>query len=348
MIQYMVREQLKPSGLLGISNEQIEDHWRLYRGYVTQCNRLHEELADMRSQELGDSQTYADRRRRMGFEYSGMVLHEYYFGNLMAGVALNPNCFFVKSISGQFGSFEAWRTDFINAGRTRGIGWAMTYMDPRTGQINNHFIHSHEEGSIPGFIPILVMDVFEHAYMVDHGADGRGAYINAFFENINWEVVAERFDEVAFGRLPTSRGVLQHRDKNTIEMLNIKEEKAERVCQSRIQAWMASLTDWIIEKNGRKIVRAFDLKNPSSSSLFADWVEAWGDRENHHPTVAVHDHHCIVGYTTHEVQGLTEKDFVAATQIDTLFKRFTEEREILQEGDVLAKDNLPPPCARYM
>ncbi len=192
---YSVHEELKPSGLNGISDEQINDHWKLYEGYIKQANGLKEELAELRKDGKGGSALYADRRRRFGFEYNGMVLHEYYFGNLKAGVDLSGASQFKAAIEEQFGSFDAWKEDFCNAGKTRGVGWAICAMDPMTGDINNHFIQLHEDGNVAGYHPLVVMDVWEHAYMVDHKAGGRGDYINAVMSNINWDVVESRLEE---------------------------------------------------------------------------------------------------------------------------------------------------------
>ena len=200
---YEVRTALKPTGLTGISEEQITQHWRLYEGYVTQVNALTAELEGLRKEGKADTAAYTDRRRRFGFEYNGMVLHEYYFGNLRAKApALGGLSALKKSLTEQFGTFEVFQQDFIRTGASRSIGWAILYLDPATGALNNHFVQLHEDGNVAGFIPILVMDVWEHAYMVDYGAAGRARYMTAFFDNVNWEVVEKRFVEATAGRIP--------------------------------------------------------------------------------------------------------------------------------------------------
>jgi Fe-Mn family superoxide dismutase len=193
MMTYTTRTELKPSGLNGISEEQIVQHWGLYEGYIAQSNALKKDLETMLANGEGGTAGYADRRRRYGFEFNGMVLHEYYFGNLKAGVACDENGGFAQAVAKRWGSFEAWKEDFTNTGKSRRIGWAICAMDPSTGDINNHFIQLHEEGNVPGFQPLLVMDVWEHAYMVDHKASGRPDYINAFWSNVNWDVVECRY-----------------------------------------------------------------------------------------------------------------------------------------------------------
>jgi Fe-Mn family superoxide dismutase len=202
-MSYKAQLALKPTGLSGISESQIEQHWKLYEGYVTQVNTLLEELQMLRKEGKGGSLPYADRRRRFGFEYNGMVLHEYYFGNLQAGVAEPKQASdLVKALTEQFGSFDAFKEDFVKTGASRSIGWAILYFDPAAETLTNQFVQLHEDGNVAGFVPLLVMDVWEHAYMVDHGAGGRGDYISAFLNNINWSVVERRFAEAKAGKIP--------------------------------------------------------------------------------------------------------------------------------------------------
>jgi Fe-Mn family superoxide dismutase len=199
---YLVQDGLMPKDLEGISNEQIQDHWGLYKGYVTQTNALNTELKTLAENGQVASLHYADRRRRYGFEYNGMVLHEYYFGNLKAGThEPRANGSLHKALEKSFGSYEAWKTDFESAGKSRSIGWAILYADTTTGDLSTHFIAEHGNGNVAGFSPILVLDVWEHAYMVDHRAGGRGNYIAAFMKNVNWEKVEERYSDVRDGKL---------------------------------------------------------------------------------------------------------------------------------------------------
>lgn len=202
---YTVKEDIKPTGLNGISEEQIADHWNLYVAYVNQSNALKKDLEEMRLEGKSGTMAYADRRRRFGFEFAGMTLHEFYFANLKADVELVEDSKFAEAVKASFGSFKAWKEDFVNAGKTRSIGWAICYMDPETGDLNNHFVQLHEEGNIPSFHPIVVMDVWEHAYMVDHKAGGRPDYIENVISNINWNVVEQRLAD-AEGKLASSRG----------------------------------------------------------------------------------------------------------------------------------------------
>lgn len=189
---YTARTEFKPSGLVGISDKQIDEHWKLYEGYVTQTNNLMKQLSDMRDKGEGSTPLYLDRKRRFGFEMCGMLVHDYYFANLKAGVSDSVAAEFKKLVTGKFGSFEKWKADFIATASTRGVGHAICYADPITGDVNNHFIELHNDGHMPGFQILLSCDVWEHAFLIDYGTTERMKYIEAFMANINWEVVEQR------------------------------------------------------------------------------------------------------------------------------------------------------------
>ncbi|HZS45542.1 MAG TPA: Fe-Mn family superoxide dismutase [Blastocatellia bacterium] len=178
------------SGLNGISDKTLEMHFGLYNGYVTNTNKLNEMIANL-SEKKGADPAYAELKRRLGFEYGGMVLHEYYFGNMVkGGSSVAPA--FKQAAEDAFGSFEDWQKDFVGVGSMRGVGWAVCYQDPSTGRLNNHWITLHEEGNVAGYTPVLVMDVWEHAFLLDYKPAERGKYIEAFFSNIDWNAVGKR------------------------------------------------------------------------------------------------------------------------------------------------------------
>lgn len=176
---YEVQEHLKPKALVGISDDQIAQHWALYEGYVKNANLLLEGAAKAEAGTPG----WAEPKRRLGFEMNGLVLHEYYFGNLASGSKLSPGSDLAGDVGAAWGSIGAWREDFAKTGGMRGVGWAILYHDPATGGLFNCWISSHEQGHPAGFHPVLVLDVFEHAFMVDYGAGGRADYIAAFLDN---------------------------------------------------------------------------------------------------------------------------------------------------------------------
>jgi Fe-Mn family superoxide dismutase len=191
-----VPRQYSLSGLNGISDKTLEMHFKLYEGYVNGTNQLNGKIAELIGGGLDAEEmpAYSELTRRLGFEYNGMVLHEYYFGNLKAGGSGEPSQAspFLKAAEASFGSFEIWRTDFIGIGKMRGVGWAVCYQDPRTGTISNHWVTLHESGNVAGFTPILVMDVWEHAFLLDYKPAERPKYIEAFLSNVDWDAAANR------------------------------------------------------------------------------------------------------------------------------------------------------------
>jgi len=189
---YEVQQSLKPKTLEGLSEKLIDQHWKLYEGYVTNTNFLNKGIWE--ALEAGteiNKPSVAEMQRRLGFEYNGMVLHEYYFGALRPGTK-NPaaSTSLGKKLASAFGSFERWKKQFSEIGKMRGIGWVVLYED-WNGQLFNQWINEHETGHLAGCTPVLVMDVFEHAYMIDYQLK-RADYITAFFKNINWENVEKR------------------------------------------------------------------------------------------------------------------------------------------------------------
>ena len=185
------------SGLTGISDETLAMHFKLYEGYVTNTNTLNEKIAELiQGGELDATKTaaFSELRRRYGFEYNGMVLHEYYFGNMKKQGTGDPNkdSSFAKAAAESFGSYEVWKADFVATGKMRGVGWAATYQDPSNGALSNHWINLHETGNVAGYTPILIMDVWEHAFIKDYAPADRPKYIEAFFSNIDWDAVSGR------------------------------------------------------------------------------------------------------------------------------------------------------------
>ena len=185
-------------GLNGISDKAIDVHMGLYRGYVNNVNLLNERLADLFRQGKTATPEYAELTRRLGFEYDGMILHEYYFGNLKSGAPqLNPTSHLRQSLEQCFGSVEHWLSDFRAISSMRGVGWSVLFQDPVTGWLNNFWLTLHHEGVPAGFKPILVLDVWEHAFMIDYLPAERGKYIDAFFQNVDWAVCEDRLTQPA-------------------------------------------------------------------------------------------------------------------------------------------------------
>jgi len=194
--------QFNLSGLKGISDQTLEMHFKLYEGYVKETNNLTERITEFIKDgnvDQDEMPAYSELSRRLGFEYNGMVLHEYYFDNLQSGGGTGDavkTSQFVKAAEATFGSYDIWKTDFVGIGKMRGVGWAICYQNPANGRISNHWITLHETGNVAGFNPILVMDVWEHAFLLDYKPAERPKYIEAFFSNINWNMVEDRLKKL--------------------------------------------------------------------------------------------------------------------------------------------------------
>jgi len=189
-------------GLNGISDRTMATHFKLYEGYVKETNRLMGHIQTMLKDGKVDQEempAYSELKRRLGFEYNGMVLHEYYFENLKQSGAGHPghNSPFIHAAEMSFGSYEIWKTDFVGVGKMRGVGWALCYLNPANRQLSNHWVTLHETGNVAGFVPLLAMDVWEHAFILDYKPSERAAYIDAFFSNINWQAVEQRLNAPA-------------------------------------------------------------------------------------------------------------------------------------------------------
>jgi len=189
---YAPKDYSKLIGMEGFSQTLLTNHFTLYQGYVTNTNKLTDILATMLKEGKTATPEYAELKRRFGFEFNGMRLHEYYFENLGGKAPPDKAGALAKKLAEAFGSYEVWEQDFRATGAMRGIGWAVLYQDNVTGGLFNQWINEHETGHLAGCKPILIMDVFEHAYMVDYGLK-RADYIGAFFKNINWKAAEGRF-----------------------------------------------------------------------------------------------------------------------------------------------------------
>ncbi len=194
--KYSPRDFSKVKGLTGLSDAQIAEHLKLYEGYVKRTNALTEKLQGMCNdgKASGADPVFAELTRRLGFEYNGMVLHEYYFGNLRPGAQAEPPSGgkLRKAMETSFGKYGTWLTDFRSIATMPGVGWVVLYQDPANGWLSNHWITLHNDGNPAGFRPILAMDAWEHAFMRDYQATERAKYVDAFFKNVDWEAAEKR------------------------------------------------------------------------------------------------------------------------------------------------------------
>jgi Fe-Mn family superoxide dismutase len=188
---YAAKDYSHLIGMEGFSQTLLNNHFTLYQGYVTNTNKVLDTLAAMLKEGKVGSPEYAELKRRLGFEFDGMRLHEYYFENLGGKGTLDKSGRLGKRLAQDFGSYRDWEKDFRGTAAMRGIGWAILYLDNLAGRLINQWINEHETGHLAGGTPILVLDVFEHAFMIDYGLK-RADYIEAFFKNVNWAAVESR------------------------------------------------------------------------------------------------------------------------------------------------------------
>lgn len=177
-------------GTPGFSDQLLKNHFTLYQGYVTNTNKLSDELAALAKDGKAGTPAYAEMKRRFGWEFDGMRLHELYFGN-MSKAAKAASAKLQECLAKDFGTFADWEKDFKAVGSMRGIGWAVLYYDKEADRLFNVWINEHDTGHFAGCLPVLVMDVFEHAFILDYGTK-RADYIEAFMKAIEWGVVEGR------------------------------------------------------------------------------------------------------------------------------------------------------------
>jgi superoxide dismutase, Fe-Mn family len=179
-------------GTPGFSDNLLKNHFTLYQGYVKNTNTLLQELDELLKQGKQATPAYAEQQRRFGWEFNGMRLHELYFGNMAKSDGTLGAGALQKKLEAEFGSFDNWLKDFKAVGSMRGIGWAVLYSDPVGKRLFNVWVNEHDVAHLAGCAPLLIMDVFEHAFMLDYGLK-RADYIEAFMKSIDWKAVEARF-----------------------------------------------------------------------------------------------------------------------------------------------------------
>lgn len=178
-------------GLAGFSDALLTNHFTLYEGYVKNTNALSDKLKALAERGEYSTPDFAEFKRRFGWEWNGMRMHELYFGNMTKeGAALADGTLKEKLVAA-YGSLENWEKNFTGTGAMRGIGWVVLGHDAETDKLYNVWVNEHDLGHLVGTKPLLVMDVFEHAFMIDYGLK-RTDYITAFMQAIDWKVVEER------------------------------------------------------------------------------------------------------------------------------------------------------------
>lgn len=190
-MSYAAKDYSSLLGMKGFSETLLKNHFILYQGYVTNTNKAADALAQMLKDGKTAAPEFAELKRRFGWEFNGMRLHELYFENLKGGSALDKSGGLAKKLEKGFGGVDAWEKDFRATGAMRGIGWVALYYDAAGDRLYNCWINEHDVAHLAGCTPVLIMDVFEHAYMTDYQLK-RADYIEAFFNNVNWKAVESR------------------------------------------------------------------------------------------------------------------------------------------------------------
>ncbi len=181
--------------LAGISQKNIDEHLKLYAGYVKHANLILEKIKTLSENESDHIYEIGELRRRFGFEFCGMKNHEYYFSQFEGGhQTSNTESNVYKKMCETWGSFENWQKEFYTLALTRGVGWAMLYQDPDTGKMIHAWVDEQHVGTLATCNILLALDMWEHAYVYDYPTSNKKQYIEDFFKNINWSVVESRLN----------------------------------------------------------------------------------------------------------------------------------------------------------
>ncbi len=180
--------------LKGISAKTIEEHLKLYAGYVKNANGILEKIVELKNDAEKNAYVLGEVNRRFGFEYNGMRNHEAYFSSFEGGATALTDASSLKNmITENWGSFDVWLAEFKAIALTRGIGWAMLYYDRTDGRLLNAWIDEQHLGQLQDCALILGLDMWEHSYVADYQPSGKKNYVEDYFANLNWGVVEENF-----------------------------------------------------------------------------------------------------------------------------------------------------------
>lgn len=183
--------------LQGISATTIAEHIKLYEGYVKHANLIQDKIKTLGGNPEA-SYELSEARRRFGFEFDGMRNHELYFSLLEGGAKeISNDSKLSAKITEQFGSFDAWQSDFKTLAKTRGIGWAVFYYDAQSDSLINSWVDEQHLGHLVGLTPVFAIDMWEHSFVADYQPSGKPQYIDDFMSQANWSVAEQVFDTVA-------------------------------------------------------------------------------------------------------------------------------------------------------
>lgn len=180
--------------LAGISKKNIEEHLKLYAGYVIHSNQVLEKIKELSSDPESSMAILSGLQKRFGFEYNGMRNHEVYFESLSGkATAIADDSALKKAIELEWGSFDTWLNLFKSIATTRGVGWAMLYFDRKENRLLNAWVDEQHLGQLQDCTLILGLDMWEHSFVFDFQPSGKKQYIEAFFTNLNWDNIEKNF-----------------------------------------------------------------------------------------------------------------------------------------------------------
>ncbi|KKQ88248.1 MAG: Manganese and iron superoxide dismutase [Parcubacteria group bacterium GW2011_GWF2_38_8] len=183
--------------LKGISTKNIEEHLKLYAGYVKNANAVIEKISELVSDSEKNIYLLGELFRRFSFEYNGMRNHEIYFDSLSGEAKpLSENGKLGQALIETFGSVEIFIAGFKNIAMARGIGWAVLWYDKKDKRLLVSWVDEQHLGQLQDCTPIIALDMWEHAYIYDYSSSEKKKYIEAFFENLNWEAAEKNFVKV--------------------------------------------------------------------------------------------------------------------------------------------------------
>jgi len=183
--------------LKGISLRTIEEHLKLYSGYVKSANLIEDKINELRTTDediVKNTYLISELQRRFSFEFDGMRNHEYYFEQFEGGVkSIDEQSELALKIKETWGSTDGWLLRFKEIAMTRGIGWAVLYYDKETNSLEHSWVEEQHLGHLTGATVILALDMWEHSYMLDYAPSEKKKYVEAFFENLNYSVAEKRY-----------------------------------------------------------------------------------------------------------------------------------------------------------
>lgn len=194
-MDYFTAKTFQIPALIGISAKNIEEHLKLYAGYVKFANYIQNQIAELSKDAEKNSYEIAELTRRFSFEHDGMKNHEAYFSQFEGGPSALSEGGLMEQIKKDFGSYDAFLARLKAVCMTRGVGWAMLYYCSETGHLLTQWVDEQHLGHLNGPKNILAIDMWEHSFVADYQPSGKKQYIEDFFANLNWQKVEERFEK---------------------------------------------------------------------------------------------------------------------------------------------------------